>query len=109
MGSPASWNQTASAACASLAVATKQGGARLDDGELYLLAKIVEEQTALRLQSYRFEDESGLVLRAISRAEELPGDIEAAMMEADEIDKANHVREQSELAMKRGVYWAHRG
>lgn len=109
MGAPMTWNQAASTSIAALAIATRKGGARIDDGELYLLAKIVEEQAVLRLQSYRQEDESGLVLTAISNAQELPGYIEAAMMEADEIDIANHNREQSEIAAKRGVYWMCRG
>lgn len=108
MGAPMTWNQAASSACAALAIATRKGGARIDDGELFLLAKIVEEQTTLRLQSYRQEDESGLVKHAISLAEELPGQIEAAMMEADEIDIANDNREKAEIAAKRGVYWMNR-
>jgi hypothetical protein len=106
IASAAMWNKTASSACAVLALATQKNNVRLDDGELFLLAKIVAQQTELRLQTYRLEDNSGLCLRAISNANELPGDIEAAMMEADEIDIESNRVERAELATKRGVYWA---
>lgn len=99
-----SWQQAASGAAATLAVATRNGSAMLADSEIYLLACLLNEQMSRRASLHTANSE--VILHAVSVADELPALVEEALAEASMIEReADH--RQKRCAFLRKVEGLH--